>query len=160
MPVDLVGRIDIDRLYLPFLTRLLVVLDACRSRGADYFAVSGYRTPQEQAALYFQGRTSPGTIVTHAQPFESAHNFGLAADLCRDGLVDRRGLQPDWRPESYDILGEEAERAGLVWGGRWKHPDRPHVQFPGTTLAEMRRLRPIYEVGGLTAVFAELDAHA
>lgn len=158
MPVDLVARLNLDQLYLPFVAKLLELLAACRARGADYFAISGYRSASEQAALYFQGRTTPGPVVTYARPFESAHNFGLAVDLCRDGHLDRRGLQPDWRPESYDLLGEEAEKVGLVWGGSWRKPDRPHVQWPGfVTATDLQPLKPIFERGGLTAVFAELD---
>ena len=158
MPIDLVGRINLDQLYLPFLTKVLEVLAACRDRGADYYAISGYRSPGEQAALYFQGRTAPGLVVTNAKPYESSHNFGLAIDVCRDGLIDRRGLQPDYRPASYGVLGEEAAKVGLVWGGTWKKPDRPHVQWPGfVTAGELAALRPALERGGLTEVFAELD---
>lgn len=160
MPTDLVARINLDQLYLPFVTRMLDMLAACRARGADYYAISGYRSPQEQMQLYFQGRTNKdGPIVTNARAFESAHNFGLAVDFVRDGHLDRRGLQPDYRPESYVILGEEAARVGLEWGGRWRFVDLPHVQWPGwVRTAELARLKPHFEAGGLTQVFNFLEA--
>lgn len=42
----------------------------------------GLRTAAEQAALYAQGRTTPGAIVTNAPPGRSAHEHGLAVDVC------------------------------------------------------------------------------
>lgn len=158
MPVDLL-RISLDQLYLPFVEKVLNVMAACRARGADYFAISGYRDDAEQLKLWRQGRFEPGPIVTYAMPGQSAHNFGLAVDFVRDGVLDRRGLQPDWRPESYDVLGEEAERAGLAWGGSWRKPDRPHVQWPGyVTAKELAPLKVIKDAAGLTEVFAFLSA--
>jgi peptidoglycan LD-endopeptidase CwlK len=161
MPLDLVARLDLDQLHLPFLQRVLELLARCRERGADYFAISGYRSPEEQARLYFQGRTLPGPIVTRAKPYDSPHQYGIAVDLCRDGVLSRRGLQPDWRPASYDVLGEEAQKLGLEWGGTWKFKDRPHVQLPGyVTPAQLRPLKAELEGGGLTAVFQWLDQEA
>lgn len=159
MPTELVSRLDLDQLYFPLVERVLEMLAACRARGADYFAVSGYRSDAEQKVLWTQGRTAPGLVVTQAKPGESAHNFGLAVDFCRDGHIDRRGLQQDYRPESYAILGEEARRVGLVWGGDFAHPDRPHVNWPGcTTKLDLAPLIAVKAAGGLTAVFAHLSA--
>lgn len=156
VPVDLI-RVDLDRLYLPFVHRLLDVLAACRARGADYYVISGYRSLEEQDLLYAQGRTMAGHVVTHARGGSSPHNYGLAADLTRDGRLDRKGLQPDWDAESYAILGEEAERVGLVWGGRWVRPDRPHVQWPGyVTSEQLHTLRRAHALGGLAAAWAAI----
>lgn len=144
MPADLIRRINLDHLYPPFVSKALELLAACRARGADYFAISGYRSPQEQAALYFRGRTTPGDIVTDAKPYYSSHNYGLAIDFALDADTQRAGLQPDWKPESYAILGEEAKRLGLVWGGDFSRPDRPHVQWPGyVTGKQLDRLRVV-----------------
>ena len=41
----------------------------------------GYRSIQEQNALYAQGRTTPGKIVTHARGGQSLHNYGKAFDV-------------------------------------------------------------------------------
>jgi hypothetical protein len=30
----------------------------------------------------------------------------------------------------WERWGGLAEAAGLVWGGRWRRPDRPHVELP------------------------------
>lgn len=42
---------------------------------------SGLRDSAKQAALYAQGRTAPGPIVTNAPPGHSAHEHGLAIDV-------------------------------------------------------------------------------
>lgn len=158
MPANLVSRIDLDKLYPPFLRRLLELLADCRRAGADYYAVSGFRSYAEQTALYEQGRTRPGLRVTNARAGESAHNFGLAVDLVRDGVLDRRGLQPDWSPESYVPLGERAPKFGLLWGGEFLTPDYPHVQWPGyATASQLAPLRDIFERAGLRAVWEYLD---
>src|SRR5699024_12147382 len=41
----------------------------------------GYRSHAEQNALYAQGRTKPGNIVTNARRGQSLHNYGLALDM-------------------------------------------------------------------------------
>jgi peptidoglycan LD-endopeptidase CwlK len=43
--------------------------------------ISGFRTYAEQDALYAQGRTTPGNIVTNARAGYSNHNFGIAFDI-------------------------------------------------------------------------------
>jgi len=49
--------------------------------GTYILVVSGLRTSSEQEALYAQGRTTPGHIVTNAKAGESMHNYGLAVDV-------------------------------------------------------------------------------
>lgn len=157
----LLTRIDLDALYPPFVDKLIQLVGNCQDKGAHYYAVSGLRTYSEQTKLYEQGRSRPGPKVTNAQAGESAHNFGLAVDFVRDGVVDRRGLQPDWAPESYTTLGVEAAALGLEWGGHFKNFDGPHIQWPGfVTAAQMEPLRREYEAGGLSAVWAFLGKAA
>src|SRR5205814_6706568 len=43
--------------------------------------VQGLRTIDEQNALYAQGRTKDGQIVTNAKGGSSYHNYGLAFDF-------------------------------------------------------------------------------
>lgn len=96
------------------------------------------RTLDEQAALYAQGRTAPGQIVTHAPPGYSWHNFGRAFDVA---IVSYPGdLTPtNLYDGNWNQVGDMGEQLGLVWGGRWKFPDRPHFEHHGgTTLAALR----------------------
>ncbi len=154
----LLSRLDSTKLYPPFLASLTSMLDEALGQGISYWAISGFRSYSDQTALFDQGRTTKGPIVTNARAGQSAHNFGVAVDLCRDGLVDRVGLQPDYRPESYEALRLLAPKHGLVWGGSWQFKDLPHVQLPGyVTAGQLQPLREAYEAGGLPAVFQHLD---
>src|SRR6478736_3448878 len=53
--------------------------------------VQGLRTIEEQDALYAQGRTIPGKVVTKAKGGSSYHNYGLAIDL-----VEIKDLKANW----------------------------------------------------------------
>jgi len=54
---------------------------------------SGYRSMEEQQAIYDSGREVNGHIVTWAEPGRSLHNYGYAVDM-----VDRwRGFDIDWQ---------------------------------------------------------------
>lgn len=156
---DLTGRIDLDALYPAFRARYVDVLAACRARGFDYFAISGTRSDAEQNALFAQGRTAPGSIVTNARAGESDHNFGVGVDACLDKDLDRAGLQPGWSLPDYLVLAEEAKRLGLNALYRSAaFREGPHVGLDirkfGITHAH---LRGIQERGGMSAVWSFLD---
>ena len=51
------------------------------SAGISIKVISGLRTYAEQNALYAQGRTEPGRVVTNARGGYSNHNFGIAFDI-------------------------------------------------------------------------------
>lgn len=158
---NLLVRISLPVLYPPFADKIQTLVANCRARGADYWAISGERTWEEQAEIYAQGRSKPGKIVTNAKPGSSAHNFAIAVDFCFDKDTKREGLQPDWSTEKYEILAEEAKKLGLDSGFWWKKfTDAPHVQLNissvGLTLAN---LREAYHSGGKKAVFRLLDKY-
>jgi peptidoglycan LD-endopeptidase CwlK len=143
---DLLIRLDLTMLHPDFVARIREVLAACRAAGADFWATSGYRSAAEQDALYAQGRTKPGGIVTNSQGFQSAHNFGIAIDFTRDKDTGTKGLQPTWDAPEYDLLGKEATARGLAWGGNFtKLKDRPHVQLAGyVSGVELEPLKQAY----------------
>jgi len=109
---------------------------SCLDAGLRIKIIDGSRTYAEQNALYAQGRSKPGPVVTNSQAGYSWHNFGLAWDF---GVFGPKGEYIEDGPD-YTRAGEIAEAQGLEWGGRWKSPvDRPHVQLKtGLTLAQMR----------------------
>lgn len=83
----------------------------------------GLRTIAEQNALYAQGRTTAGKIVTNAKGGQSYHNYGLAIDV-----VEMKGNVPNW---SFDfaLLKPIAARYDIAWGGDWKSiVDKPHFE--------------------------------
>ena len=107
-------------------------------RGLDVRIISALRSYAEQDAIYAQGRTTPGRIVTHARAGHSNHNFGLSVDI---GIFKGKSYLDDH--PLYDELGPLGESLGLEWGGRWKKiVDKPHYQFrppwaTGMTESEM-----------------------
>lgn len=87
---------------------------------------SARRSYEEQAALYAQGRTAPGPIVTYAPPGTSLHEHGRAFDVAPLNSAGK----PHWPedPALWEAIGKRGEALGLKWGGRWTWPDRPHFE--------------------------------
>lgn len=89
---------------------------------------STFRTRDEQAQLYAQGRTTPGSIVTNAPPGTSRHESGRAFDVVPLNVEG----QPEWGSPQWERVGAMGRSLGLEWGGDWKtFKDRPHFQLPG-----------------------------
>lgn len=97
------------------------LIEKANERRISIRIISGFRSSEEQAKFYEQGRTGPGMIVTNAR--QSVHNTGLAFDIgiFKNGVYHRNG------PE-YTLLGEIGEKLGLIWGGRETDPDLPHFE--------------------------------
>ena len=99
------------------------LLDAALKRGIRLRITSAYRTCEEQDALYAQGRTAPGKIVTYARCGQSNHNHRRAFDV-----VELKNGKPLWENPNWELIGSLGEKAGLVWGGRWRRRDLPHFE--------------------------------
>ncbi|MDD2989798.1 MAG: M15 family metallopeptidase [Zoogloea sp.] len=97
--------------------------------GIDVLIYCTLRDNESQAALYAQGRTKPGRIVTNARPGESFHNYGVAFD-CVPFVNGKAAWDDD---KAYAQLGRIGEALGLEWAGRWtgKLRERAHFQFTG-----------------------------
>lgn len=157
MPKELLTRVNWGLVYPRFMEKCFDLAANCRKRGVDYFTISAYRSFTEQAKLYFQGRTTPGKIVTNARPGFSFHNYGLAEDCCKDGDLTRAGLQPDWDLPDYVILQEEAEKLKLESGMSWAtFKEGPHVQMSSRNI-DLNKLKEIHDKEGLRAVWAFID---
>lgn len=114
----------------------------------------GYRSWAEQDALYQQGRTTPGKIVTNAKPGHSWHNFGLAVDVAPfDGGI------PDWNVNhpAWKRIVAVGESVGLVSGSTWRtFPDWPHFQYTGQLpVSPDDAVRIAFEDGGIKSVWAD-----
>lgn len=137
--------------FEPFLA---VVEKAMASKGVAVEVISGLRSWAAQAALFAQGRTKPGRIVTKALPGSSWHNYGLAIDL---GLFSNGVYLDEVDPRRADALyaeiGRIAQVHGIEWAGNWKtFQESPHFQVTfGKTLAELREKMPAvgYDVNKL-----------
>jgi peptidoglycan L-alanyl-D-glutamate endopeptidase CwlK len=108
----------------------------CDSQGIDILVTSTYRDHESQDALYAQGRTKPGSIVTKAKGGQSFHNYKVAFDFVP--LVNGK---PAWNDTKlFTKCGEIAEKHGLEWAGRWKRfSELAHCQYTnGLTLADFQ----------------------
>ena len=112
-----------------FRARLRVFESELLKRNIRAEPTSGYRSMEAQAALYAQGRTAPGRIVTKAKPGQSSHNFGMAMDYV-PVVGGHRTYNVKWK--WWLKMGLAARAAELAWGGWWlRLQDRPHVELPG-----------------------------
>jgi len=91
------------------------------------------RTFAEQEAIYAQGRTKPGPVVSHAPAGHSLHNYGLAFDIVI--LYDKDGNgtfeTASWQENSHwQKVKDYFKSKGWTWGGDWagKKRDSPHFE--------------------------------
>lgn len=128
-----VANRSVDILHPDARMAWLRLLEACGNLDRAVFMAEGYRTAARQDALYAQGRTTPGKIITRSRGWESWHQTGRAVDF-----AFIHGL-PYAESHPWAVVGQMAEVLGFEWGGRWPAPktDRPHIQWTGgLTLAE------------------------
>ena len=118
-----------------------------REHGLTIQIISGLRSYAEQDALYAQGRTEPGNVVTNARAGHSNHNFGIAFDV---GLFERN----EYLGESpmYKAVGALGEELGLEWGGNWRTlVDQPHFQLRPAWAAGLSQSRLLSGLRSRTA---------
>lgn len=131
---------DINLLH-PRLRRIIPqIIAECKAQGLPVLVTQTMRTKAEQDALYAQGRTKPGNIVTNAWYPNSAHCWGVAFDFCRNV----KGREYDDSDGFFARVAAIAKPYGLTWGGDWKNfVDKPHLELtefmPGASVAWLIR---------------------
>ena len=121
-------RIDRTKLH-PWLNyKLTLLLKQCAKKGIYLIITQGFRSKAEQDALYAQGRTKKGSIVTNAKgsDYSSQHQWGIAFDIALKYDVDGDGQVTD---DTYNNKGikdvakiAKSKKVGLAWGGDWVSP--------------------------------------
>lgn len=95
---------DLSQLDPELRARLEQVVERMRAEfGHNVKVVEAYRTPERQQALFAQGRTTPGPVVTWTE--NSLHTEGLAVDVIVDGSFSSH--------EGYRRLADVAAQEGL-----------------------------------------------
>jgi len=127
---------SLDDLAPPVKQRAQAFVEAAKTNGIDLLITSTYRDSESQNALYAQGRTTPGNIVTRAQAGQSWHNYRCALDVVP--LVNGKAVWDDqtiWKQ-----VGEIGKACGLEWAGDWKDfKEFPHFQYTsGLTMAQLQ----------------------
>lgn len=128
----------------------------CAKRGIRVVLTGGFRSMEEQDALYDQGRVTEGPIVTKAKGGDSYHNYGLAVDFAlrtkqKDVVWDlERDDNGNGKADWTEVV-EIAKKLGFSWGGDWENfPDYPHLQLDfGYSLRQLKNGK--YPPGTLTA---------
>lgn len=117
-----------------------VVKRAIELTAQDFSVICGVRTAEEQAALYAQGRTKPGKVVTwtlRSRHLPGPDGMGRAVDLAPFPL--------DWNtPSKFDAIATAMIQAGeelgvpIRWGADWDQDgnwrergetDSPHFEL-------------------------------
>lgn len=123
----------LDPVHPVLALKVQQILIAMHVLGFPMIVTAGVRTVEEQQALYAQGRTAPGAIVTEDDGVTHKSNhqvhedgFGHAVDCAF--LVENL---PSWDPtHPWTLYGAVAMKIGLKWGGTWTTPhDLPHVEL-------------------------------
>ena len=127
---------SLDDLVPPAKQRAQAFVEAAKAKGIDLLVTSTYRDNESQDALYAQGRTTPGNVVTRAKAGQSWHNYRCALDVVP--LVNGKAIWDD--QAMWKQVGEIGKSCGLEWAGDWvTFKEYPHFQYTGgMTLAQLQ----------------------
>lgn len=99
----------------------------CLAKGVHTLVTCTYRSGEEQSALYAQGRSKPGHIVTNAKAGQSFHQYKVALDIYPvvNGKIDFAGTAHEWQEMAVIF-----KKHGFEWAGEWKRfKEFPHFQM-------------------------------
>ncbi len=131
------------------------IVQALSGSAACRFAYT-LRTFAEQDALFAQGRTKPGKIVTNAKGGQSYHNYGLAIDIVLLADKDHNGsfesavwdtrtdFDGDKKADWMEVV-QIFKRYGWEAGIDWKFIDPPH--FQKTFGYSVKQLSELFKAG-------------
>lgn len=133
-------------IFIPFIKEAKII---AKTMGYEYVAISGNRGEAEQNAIYAQGRTKPGKVVTNARYPFSNHNHRIALDfgVFKAGkYVD--GSNPSEAEKVHRAVSQLCEKYPIDWGGNWKTKDFPHFEIR-TGLAMAEKIKRTKEKGSV-----------
>ena len=114
----------------PVRLAAMAFLARCAAAGLPVLIYCTLRSEAEQAALFAQGRTAPGRIVTNARAGQSEHNPDRNGKAWAFDAVPTRNGAPLWADDdALRRMGELGEACGLTWAGRWVGSLRERVHF-------------------------------
>lgn len=160
--MDTVSEARLQSVYPPLADRVRRMAEMLALEGIEIRVVQAFRTTAEQQALYEQGRSREGKIVTNCPGGHSYHNFGLAVDCCPSMHAPGQPFAADWNPEhpAWKRMEAVGQSLGLDSGATWRtFKDYPHFQLTGSFPegAPTEELRALARDHGIQAVWAEVD---
>ena len=128
---------NLDDLLPAVKERVERFIASAKTEGIDLLVTSTYRDNESQNALYAQGRTTAGRIVTNAKAGQSFHNYRCAVDVVP--IVNGKPVW-DTKYQVWQTIGKLGKEAGLEWAGDWKRfKEMAHFQYTGgLTLAQLQ----------------------
>lgn len=126
------SRINDPNLLEPVTRQAVAAIIAeAKAAGIDLLLFETYRSRERQGQLFDQG-------VTQLQQV-GVHHYGLAGDIVK--IIQG---EPSWDGD-FAFLGRLAKKYGLVWGGDWGSPDKPHsfrdyVHVQRCSVADQKRI--------------------
>ena len=160
--MDAISEISLKDVYPPLAAKVRQMANMLVQENFMIRVTQGLRSWSQQDALYAQGRTAPGKIVTNCPGGYSYHNFSLAVDCVPSvGGVDTT-YAPDWNADhpSWKRMEAVGQSLGLVSGATWRSfPDAPHFQLTGRFPegAPDDEVRQLFKDGGAQAVWDEVS---
>ena len=136
VPDPSMRRTDLMALHPVFRDAVNQLLEAFQKEGLPFRLFEAFRSPVRQAWLYSQGRPGGGSgpIVTHAEAWQSYHQYGLAADFVL-------WINGQW---SWSTLGvnagrwERLHKLGAKFGLETLNFETPHLQLAGLKIAGLQ----------------------
>lgn len=129
---------SLDSLSSEFLPLACEWVTRVLARGVPVLILQTGRTPEEQAVNVANGtsRTSMSLHLPRAMRWNTSLALLMPADAGKSDAMDiapyaqfvlhgANKLQWDTGDPAWSVIGEEAERVGLRWGGRWRDPFDP-----------------------------------
>ena len=116
-----------ERLHPEARKKADAFLSECGRLGLNVLITETWRTMAEQDALYAQGRTKPGNIITNCKgsDYQSPHQWGVAFDFCKN----IKGQEYN-DTTFFKQVGTLGKSIGLRWGGDFQSMvDMPHFQL-------------------------------
>ena len=125
----------IDSLYPNVQTMAHKLIAVMKTKGMPIYIV-----PKTGAFRNVKQQDSLSSNVTNAGGLQSYHQYGLAFDVAFK--------EYNWNPPTFDwwnVLGDEGEKVGLVWGGSFK--DYGHFEWYGRNKSmTWQNLKPYFEL--------------
>lgn len=116
-----------------------VMMEAIKTSPVDFTITDGVRTTPQQQALYAQGRTKPGLIVTNCDGVKSksshqpkADGWGYAVDLYPyyNGQVQLNDMVRLRAIAEHILATAKKMKIKIDWGGSWtRFRDYPHFEL-------------------------------
>jgi hypothetical protein len=147
---------DLSKLAPRFREAVFEALADCATDGLDAYVYEAYRSNELQALYYTRGRPPtpeyPRPVTNARTNLYSWHGYGLAVDVISRS---RNWGQP---PEWFARVAAHFQVQGCRWGGEWRSPDPPHMQWGRCKPSPSIRARELLAAGGPLAVWEEVGA--